>query len=481
MPRTISSRALAVRLAAALAAIPALWACTAHNLVAPSERPHSVQNKTFPVGQNRDLDLLFMIDNSPSMKGLQAKLAQRMPDFMEVLKDLPGGLPNLHVAVISSALGTGAVTGVPLGCFPGSPGDDDGSFQHASTCTALGAGQTFIKAAPGANNFTGDIADVFRCIAQLGDKGCGIEQPFQAMRRALERAQNPNDLENSGFLRPEAILGIIMLTNEDDCSIPYESTLMDSNQRALQDELGGLDNYRCNEFGHLCGGQRPPHSVTQPTTLQDCVPAEDKGRLVPVNEFVKFVQGLKPNAPERLFVAALAGIPDSYVVEPVPQLLPNGITELQPAVRHSCIAPNSNEMDFADPGVRIASWVNAFPASNAKLASICEQDFKPAMEDIARTLRDALVRPPCLEHPVALTNDGHPNCQVALSAGAGKPFDRLVTECATGGATFPCWRLDEVAACASGPRLSVCWDAACDPTKAPASMERAQGSCAVGP
>jgi hypothetical protein len=255
---------------------------------------------------------------------------------------------------------------------------------------------------------------------------------------------------------------------------------MDSNQRSISDELGGLQNYRCNEFGHLCGGQRPPHSVTQPTVLTDCVPAEGQGRLEPVADFVKFVKGLKGNAPERLFVAALAGIPDSYVVEPMSQLLPSGLTEMQPSVRHSCVAPNSNGLDFADPGIRIASWVNAFPTTNARLASICEQDFKGAMEDIALALR-ALVRPPCLDHPVALTKDGRPNCQVALSSGSGKPFDKAVPECVAGSATFPCWRLDEVPACVSGPQLSVCWDAACDPAKAPASMERALGSCAVGP
>jgi hypothetical protein len=89
MRRIISSRVRVVRLTATLAAIPTLWACTAHPLVAPSDGAQRVQTKTFPVGQNRELDLLFMIDNSPSMEGLQTKLAQRLPDFMQVLKDLP--------------------------------------------------------------------------------------------------------------------------------------------------------------------------------------------------------------------------------------------------------------------------------------------------------------------------------------------------------------------------------------------------------
>jgi hypothetical protein len=477
MIRVTSPRVRALRLLAALGAIPTVWACTSHTLAPPTGPPIGAQKKTFPVGQNRELDLLFMVDNSLSMKGLQAKMAQRLPDFMKVLEDLPSGLPNLHVAVVSSSLATGAADNHLIGCGFGSPpGDDGGRFQHAASCTALNPGDTFIKAAPGQKNFTGQIADVFACIAKLGEGGCGIEQQFQATRLALEKARNPADPDNGGFLRADAILGIIMLTNEDDCSVDFTSTLFDPNQYLLSDPLGGLQNYRCNEFGHLCDGVPPPHQVSQPVTLNNCVPAEDKGRLVRVADFVAYLKELKPD-PQRLFVAALAGEPTKYVVNAELRDLPNAGKEIQPVVEHSCMAPD-NITDFADPAVRVAAFINSFPPSNAKLASICEQDFQPAMEDIARAL-SALVKPPCLEHPVGLTKDGHPNCQVAVTS-SSTAYDKPVPECTTGGTTFPCWRINQLAACPVGGQLNVCWEETCSPEKAPGTMTRAQATCAVG-
>jgi hypothetical protein len=49
-----------------------------------------------------------MIDNSPSMAPKQAKLRAQFPKLLEPLKDLStDSLPDLHVAIIDSDLGTG--------------------------------------------------------------------------------------------------------------------------------------------------------------------------------------------------------------------------------------------------------------------------------------------------------------------------------------------------------------------------------------
>ena len=78
--------------------------------------------------------------------------------------------------------------------------------------------QTFISDAHGVVNYTGSIEDVFRCIAPLGDVGCAFEQPFGADARAGRRRDGTPPAENQGFLRDDARLAIVMLTNEDDCS-----------------------------------------------------------------------------------------------------------------------------------------------------------------------------------------------------------------------------------------------------------------------
>ena len=233
-------RARVLRWAACVAVVPALWACNARRLEVPAADPSQVTTLIAPTSSNRDIDILFMVDDSLSMQPLQKKLAQRLPDFMNVLKGVPGGLPNVHVAVVSSSLGAGIYSDVP-GCAPGHPGNDGGKFQHASTC-GLNPGETYISSIGGVNNFMGNIEDVFSCIALLGDGGCGFEHQFASTAVALQKAANPLDPDNGGFLRPNAYLAIVMLTNEDDCSAPSDSTLFDPGQTSVKDPLGGLQS-----------------------------------------------------------------------------------------------------------------------------------------------------------------------------------------------------------------------------------------------
>src|SRR6188768_1943404 len=87
------------------AALPALWACTTRSLEPPMLKPAKTNTITFPETVNRDIDILFLIDNSSSMSKSQANLLRNFPVFMDVLKGLPMGLPNLHIAVVSSDMG----------------------------------------------------------------------------------------------------------------------------------------------------------------------------------------------------------------------------------------------------------------------------------------------------------------------------------------------------------------------------------------
>ena len=89
-----------------------------------------------------DLDVLFMIDNSSSMTEMQQKLEDQLPQFVSALEALPMGLPNIHIAVVSSDMGApGDATG-SIGCT--SLGDQ-GMFQNQprGTCTGppLAAGR----------------------------------------------------------------------------------------------------------------------------------------------------------------------------------------------------------------------------------------------------------------------------------------------------------------------------------------------------
>ncbi len=124
----------------------------------------------------------------------------------------------------------------------------------ACTNTTLTSGAHFISNVGGQANYTGALPDVFSCIAQLGANGCGFEHQLASVARALGADGAAPPAENAGFLRPNAELAIVLLTNEDDCSAPANTTLFGLNggTQSITNPLGPIANYRCNQFGHLC-------------------------------------------------------------------------------------------------------------------------------------------------------------------------------------------------------------------------------------
>jgi hypothetical protein len=383
------------------ASIPALWACTARKPAVPSPKPEQTFNDLFQQSVNRNIDIVFMVDNSSSMTPLQNKLTTNFPAFMDVLKNLPGGLPNVHIGVVSSSMGAGRNPSVDH-C---PPGGDQGVFQTAmrgTTCAAgsLQAGQNFIINNNGMPNYTGDISDVFSCIAALGDQGCGFEHQFESVLRALGADGAAGPPQNANFLRADAYLAIILITNEDDCSAPPDSDLFDSTSQTVSDPLGPLQSYRCNEFGHLCGGHAPPRTPAGPTDLSGtCMSAED-GRLLRVSDVVTAMKRLKAD-PTKVLVAAIAGPPSPYVVNLAPAQVKSD-PNMWPYVQHSCMAADGT---YADPSIRIQQWINAF-GNNGVFEEICNDSFKPALTVIANQIGKK-IGAPCVYGNV-LDADGNP-------------------------------------------------------------------------
>src|SRR5688572_7960822 len=112
--------------------------------------------------QNSNLDILFVIDDSPSMNDKQAALAAAFPRMIDVLAQIDGGLPSLHIGVVTSDMGTSASGSSTPGPAIGQIGSggcsgrgDDGQLQ-----TTAGMSATFlsdVKIANGSRdrNFTG--------------------------------------------------------------------------------------------------------------------------------------------------------------------------------------------------------------------------------------------------------------------------------------------------------------------------------------
>jgi hypothetical protein len=368
-----------------------------------------------------------------------------------VIDGLPGGTPDLHIGVISSDMGAGDGASIQ-GCSVGGTGDR-GLLQNAPrgscTDTTLAAGARYISI--NLDPVTGDritnygassLADVFGCIALLGDTGCGFEHQVSSVRHALDPKLAP--LENAGFLRPDAFLAVILLTNEDDCSAPAGSPLFNPTSAQLASMFGPTENFQCNEFGHLCqvSGKLQAPSRFVAATYDGCV-SNDHGMLDSVADFVATLRSLKSD-PAKVFVATIAGPPTPYTVTlrtpPVPD------SGEWPAIQHSCGDPSGPDGIFADPAVRLGQLSQSL-GSHGVFESICNGDMSGPLDDIATLMADPL-GPACIPAPAAPGL----GCTVVdrWTDAAGAKQAAVLTACADPAATLPCWSLVDDAACGPG-------------------------------
>jgi len=130
----------------------------------------------------KGFDLLFVIDDSGSMVDEQTSLRANFPKMIEVLEQLEGGLPDLHIGVLTPNLGASAIDGsvaAPIGACNGQG--------EAGALRALD-GVRFLSDQPDGvggriRNHGGTLAEAFGELANVGSNGCGIEQHLEAIKR----------------------------------------------------------------------------------------------------------------------------------------------------------------------------------------------------------------------------------------------------------------------------------------------------------
>ena len=453
-------------------------ACTSRTLESPAITPVASVSNVQTYHQNNKLDLLFMIDNSPSMSSMQQKLQEQLPLFMNVLQE--HGLPDIHIAVVSSDLG--APSDANVGCTAqGNQGLFQAQPEGSCVATTLATGATFLTDSNGTANFTAPIDQVFQCIALLGDRGCGFEHQLASIDRALGAdGQGPAPSQNAGFLRDDAVLAIVLLTNEDDCSAPPDTKLYSENggQENLSNPLGPLSGgFRCNRYGHLCTDAAtgvtglppltPPADATgNPPMLEltNCMPNDtDSGMLTPVHKIVDDIRKLKSDPDNQILVAAIAAPDAPYgVVWRTDTSHPN---EGWPEVMHSCgIGPigvtdpgavPTTDGSFGDPGVRIQQFLAGF--HDSVFASVCDPSYASSLSAIANRITEKFA-PPCVTGQIATTADGTPDCTVAdrvYDATDDTWGSQTLRNCDQNGNQPPCWRLQAGGTSCAGQVLTV--------------------------
>lgn len=342
----------------------------------------------------------------------QLNLKNNFPEFIKVLETIQGGLPDVHLGVVSSDMGTkgsqDTAPGAPIGQAGNGGCSNTGKNGNLQVGMAAGDLQqnavyiSDIKQSDGTRlkNYNGVLADVFGKLASLGAGGCGFEQHLLAMRSALDK--NP---ANATFLRPDAFLAVIFIADEDDCTFA-KSTLLGPESPAM----GPLQSFRCNRFGHTCAvGGRNDQEMNTVGTKGQCRPNDNSQYLEKVSSFVEFLKSVKDD-PSKVIVAGIMGAIDPYQVELRP---PPGGGAPQLAVAHSCSYTGSIGLEVADPPTRLKFFLDAFPNRNT-FTEICQTDLSEGLQLIAQLLK-AVIGDPCIGGRLADVDQTMPGPQYDCS------------------------------------------------------------------
>lgn len=427
----------------------------------PVEAPQTTVEQQTDVSTEQNLkdkvDLLFMIDDSGSMSPKQNALKTRFPDLIKLLDTFAADAPAMgskpahkgtpasyHIGVVTSDLGAPGI-----GCGSNLGAKLQAVGKAASGCLGPKTGNFLVYDQKNHANDTipngQNLETTFSCMATVvsdttgGHVGCGFEHQLEAMYRSL----HDSIPENSGFLRDDAILAIVLVTDEDDCSVDPTSDLFTN-----KPEYGPQNSFRCAKYGIVCDGQLL--SDAPQASYANCAPATaaQGGKLTDLNKYINFLTkgkasgGVKEN-PRDVVVASISAPPTpvgSFAA--TGQASCGGGVTMCTNISHSCVA-SDNASFFGDPAVRINAVVEK--VQNHQITSICDTDYKSALEGIGNKIVAAL-QPSCLSSPIAdVTN---PDCVVQdVTTVNGVDMPKWIPNCGSNGGAVPCWKLQQLPDC----------------------------------
>jgi hypothetical protein len=426
---------------------------------------------------NKDVDILFVIDNSGSMGEEQAILAQNFGSFIEVLeeKDVeanyrigvtttdngnhwcqPGTTtPEAGKLVLSSCksrindflFNNGEIDVRDLACNDICP-LTDAELAISPTTTDF---DSTPKARPWLENIEGkknipettSTVDAFKCFGPQGINGCGFESQLESMYLSLKRAENVNEAEY-GFLRAQAILAVVFVTDEVDCSYNKDYSeifFQDGNKVFWADPSASFPTSAvCWNAGVSCTGDPSNYDTCDPVNKDvdgNEGVSDAEAVLHPMSRYYGLLDGLEAqkqafNAQQEIIVGLIGGVASDGSVHY------GEVGDTDPEYQNSfgigpgCTAAppmGSDEPVTAVPPVRERDLVNRYSQGN--MFSICDSDYSPALEEIANRIRSQ-IQPACYTECVEDTDPSteviEPECTVEEEAAGEEP--KRIEECA---------------------------------------------------
>jgi len=368
---------------------------------APAREQSLVVARVQPT-EAKAVDLLFVIDDSLSMADEQAQLGIWSNELFDVLSPAREPL-DLHLAVVSSSVS-----------IPGHAGCEsaaDGQFHVGGAAIHGSRYLTDVSGNVGrVRNYDGTLTDNFAAMALVGDSGCGFEQPFKATRLAL----SGNLPGSEGFLRDDALLLIVFVTDEDDCSTIGSALYGEPYADACSD-LGPMTSYRCFEHGVACYDGKGSREFGR---RDDCRPDEQSPYIESVSSFAAYLRGLKRD-PGQIVLAGIYGKPTQVTT------IRDERIEYYAAPRLANVCGTGGmEGTGATPAIRMNALMTEFPA-RASQSSICEPELSWAMREAGLIARDTARKSGCLRGALADSDPAapgtQPSCKVDAVSDPGTP------------------------------------------------------------
>jgi len=147
------------------------------------------------------IDLLLIIDNSPSMDQWQDPLLQALLTLGGgKVGDLVRDSCDAHIGVLTTEA---PYLQNPRGC------QDYGSLVRFGGATECNDGRPYATQ-------DDDLGAALGCQALVGTDGSSDERPIQALLTAMTPALNDPGACNDGFFRADSLLVVVLITDEDD-------------------------------------------------------------------------------------------------------------------------------------------------------------------------------------------------------------------------------------------------------------------------
>lgn len=407
------------------------------------------------------LDLLFVIDNSPGMARAQRAFTAQLPRFLDALASghsltvESGRFPaarDIHAAVVTSDMGMLTVEQI-AGCSP--DGGDDGRLQHEPRGEACESGYPpYLHYAAETAADIESLAKDLSCITPVGTSGCDYVQPLQAAFKALmpSRLQlAPDHITDDlsffpsrdgrgatgrgdepggarGFVREDALLGIIVLTDDDDTSVkdfeafrPATELHRDSEYRDQDPKLRAFFNPdSLQPAEHFAKSFRLLNNVRRGRVVFAAIAGVPAELVAP--EALSGLDLQDERARGELYETLLSDERMTQRIDPTSEP-GSGNGKLVPSCMHS--GGDDAEARPAYPPRRLVE-VARDHGPNGVIQSICQDDLAPAFDAIVDRLASQL-GDACMEKPLQRRADGTVACDVILELVRENDFPKTPT------------------------------------------------------